>query len=372
MARALMKWFAVHARDLPWRRTADPYAVWISEVMLQQTQVKTVIPYWERWMRELPNVGALAEANPDQVIKLWEGLGYYSRARNLHRAARVIVEQHHGQFPVRHAEILELPGIGRYTAGAICSIAFDQPEPILDGNIVRVLTRVFAWSENPKAAVMQGKLWAMSGRLVMAAGRVRRQDGSPDIAPGANPCGAASAKPHSALNQSLMELGATLCTPRAPACRQCPLHDSCLARRQGIVEELPTRNGKTKPTVRRHIVFVFQNEDRYFIRQRAAHGVVNAGLWEFPHAEVAQADKSDLLKLAGAWFRTGRARAEVLGAMVHHITRYRHELTICRIRLDLGHTQTAAAGGWRRLADIQQLAFAGAHRKIARRFLVDS
>lgn len=376
MARALLKWFAAHARDLPWRRTTDPYAIWISEVMLQQTQVKTVIPYWERWMRELPSVRALAEAGPDRVLKLWEGLGYYSRARNLQRAARVIMERHQGKFPVRQADILELPGIGRYTAGAIRSIAFDQPEAILDGNIVRVLTRLFAWSGDPKAAAMQTKLWAMSGRLVVAAGRLRslpRPSGAappatPDAIPRADPYG----RPHNALNQSLMELGATLCAARAPACDPCPLHNVCLAHRRGIVEDLPTRTGKAEITARRHVVFVLQHRDRYFIRQRAAHGVVNAGLWEFPHTEVPQVDPRELLNLAAAWIKTGRARAEVLGTLVHHITRYRHELTICRIHVEAGHTRTATDGCWRPLADIEQLALAGAHRKIARRFLVDS
>jgi A/G-specific adenine glycosylase len=138
----LLAWYGVHARDLPWRRTTDPYAIWISEIMLQQTQVATVIPYWTRWMRALPTVQALARARPERVLKLWEGLGYYRRARNLQAAARLIRDRHAGMFPESQEAILELPGIGRYTAGAIGSIAFNLPTPILDGNIVRVLTRL--------------------------------------------------------------------------------------------------------------------------------------------------------------------------------------------------------------------------------------
>src|SRR6266404_472584 len=146
----LLDWFAHHARDLPWRRTRDPYAIWISEIMLQQTQVKTVLPYWEHWMRELPTIASLAKAKPEKLLKLWEGLGYYRRVRNLHDAARLIVKQQAGQFPQHFEEVLALPGVGRYTAGATCSIAFNQPTPILDGNVIRVLTRAFGIAGNPK------------------------------------------------------------------------------------------------------------------------------------------------------------------------------------------------------------------------------
>src|SRR5438046_147423 len=142
--KALLSWFRLNARDLPWRRASDPYAIWISEIMLQQTQVKTVVPDWQRWMRELPTVQALATTPVDQILKLWEGLGYYSRARNAQKAAKLIVHKYRGRFPKSYDELIELPGIGRYTAGAICSIAFDQPVPVLDGNVVRVLPRLFA------------------------------------------------------------------------------------------------------------------------------------------------------------------------------------------------------------------------------------
>src|SRR5258706_8999085 len=162
----LLDWFAANARNLPWRRTRDPYAIWVSEIMLQQTQVKTVIPFWNRWLRELPTIKAAAQAPSAKIHKLWEGLGYYTRVRNLQKAAQVIVEQHGGKFPENFDAVLALPGIGRYTAGAICSIAFNQPTPILDGNVIRVLTRISGIAENPKEKQTNARLWQLAKELV--------------------------------------------------------------------------------------------------------------------------------------------------------------------------------------------------------------
>jgi A/G-specific adenine glycosylase len=166
LAKLLLAWFSANARDLPWRRTRDPYAIWVSEIMLQQTQVKTVLPYWERWICELPTVKAVAKARSDKIHKLWEGLGYYTRVRNLQKAARQIVEKHNGKFPDNFDDVLALPGIGRYTAGAICSIAFNQPTPILDGNVIRVLTRIFGIGENPREKKTNSRLWQLAEELV--------------------------------------------------------------------------------------------------------------------------------------------------------------------------------------------------------------
>jgi A/G-specific adenine glycosylase len=163
---ALLKWFAVNARDLPWRRTRDPYAIWVSEIMLQQTQVKTVVPYWERWMLALPNIRSLAKVSPQKIHKLWEGLGYYTRVRNMQRAAQVIVNEHDGKYPRDFDAVLALPGIGRYTAGAICSIAFNHPTPILDGNVIRVLTRLFGVKGDPREKKTNSKLWKIAEDLV--------------------------------------------------------------------------------------------------------------------------------------------------------------------------------------------------------------
>jgi A/G-specific adenine glycosylase len=171
IVRSLLTWFAQNARPLPWRRTRDPYAIWVSEIMLQQTQVKTVLPYWERWMRALPDLAALAKAKPQTLHKLWEGLGYYTRVRNMHRAAQLIMARHEGRFPHDFEEVLALPGIGRYTAGAICSIAFNQPKPILDGNVMRVLTRWQGIGGDPRERSVNALLWQLAEELVQQAAR---------------------------------------------------------------------------------------------------------------------------------------------------------------------------------------------------------
>src|SRR5665213_1705019 len=232
MVSALLKWFAANARDLPWRHTNDPYGVWISEIMLQQTQVKTVIPYWKRWMEKLPTVHSLAQARPEIVLKLWEGLGYYSRARNAQKAAQIIDATHAGKFPDDFDDILALPGIGRYTAGAICSIAFQQPKPILDGNVIRVLTRVFGIEGNPRDKAINAKLWALAENLV-------------SISPNC-----------SHLNQSLMELGALICLPRQAKCSECPVRRLCFANRNNRVDQFPMTAARPETTTRHFTVFI--------------------------------------------------------------------------------------------------------------------
>lgn len=271
----LLGWFSKSARDLPWRRTRDPYAIWVSEIMLQQTQVKTVIPYWERWMRAMPTVESLAAAKPEVIHKLWEGLGYYTRVRNMQKAAQVIMANHQGQFPRSHKEIFELPGIGRYTAGAISSIAFNEPRPILDGNVIRVLTRLFGVAENPREKLTNEKLWRLAGELVLAAAQTEL-------------CGAYPSS-CSHLNQALMELGALICTPKQPKCLLCPVREQCVAYRTGRVEQLPNLGARTVATSRHFIAFVIEDRGRFLVRQRPA-GVVNGHLWEFPNVEVASGE----------------------------------------------------------------------------------
>ena len=181
--QSLLAWFASNARDLPWRRTRDPYAIWVSEIMIQQTQVRTALPYWERWMRALPNLGALAKAKPERLHKLWEGLGYYTRVRNLQQAAQIMGEKHGGKVPPDFDNLLALPGIGRYTAGAVCSIAFNQPKPILDGNVIRVLTRRYGIAGNPREPKTNARLWRLAEQLVRQAAKAEtrresRREGS--------------------------------------------------------------------------------------------------------------------------------------------------------------------------------------------------
>jgi A/G-specific adenine glycosylase len=213
-AARLRRWFRQHKRDLPWRQTRDPYRIWISEIMLQQTQVKTVIPFYERWMRQYPDLASLAAAPLARVLKTWEGLGYYSRAKNLHAAARKIAREQRGQFPRNFAEVLSLPGVGRSTAGAICSIAFGARAPVLDGNVRRVLCRVFGIRQNARAAPTQKRLWRLAESLLPA-------------------------KNVGQFNESLMELGALVCRPQNPRCESCPLRDGCAARQAGAQSLLP-------------------------------------------------------------------------------------------------------------------------------------
>ncbi|MEW6305333.1 MAG: A/G-specific adenine glycosylase [Verrucomicrobiota bacterium] len=350
IVNALTDWFARHARDLPWRRTLDPYAIWVSEIMLQQTQVKTVIPYWERWMRELPDAGALAKAPPERVLKLWEGLGYYTRARNLQKAAQAVVERHGGRFPDTFDEVLELPGIGRYTAGAICSIAFNQPTPILDGNVIRVLARLFAIEDNPRERAVNDRLWNLAEALVQTA----QKTGWPET----HAC--------SVLNQALMELGALVCTPKNPACDACPVSRLCAARRRGIQESLPNLDQRAETTARHFATFLIQRDGRWLAQQRPA-GVVNAHLWEFPNVESAHIP-NDPCALAKAQWNITLAAADPMGTIKHSITRYRITQHVFRAQWP-ARSRLDPAGRWLTPGELDSLAFTSAHRKIARKFL---
>ena len=345
LAAALLTWFAANARDLPWRRTRDPYAIWVSEIMLQQTQVKTVIPFWERWLRELPTIEALAAAPSAQIHKLWEGLGYYTRVRNLQKAAQQIVAERGGKFPQDFESVLALPGIGRYTAGAICSIAFNQPTPILDGNVIRVLTRVFGIAENPRAKNTNAQLWQLAEELVIHA-KTQRRKAKPVFFAGLaalrekNSC--------SFLNQSLMELGALVCTPRNVRCDICPVKKLCVAFRDGRVEELPNLGKRAAATERQFTAFVVERGGKFLVRQRPA-GVVNAHLWEFPNVELP----------THAQDFTVAPNAEPLCTVKHSITRYRITLVAFR-----ASATSKVAGVWRTLTQLEALAFTAAHKKI--------
>jgi A/G-specific adenine glycosylase len=345
---ALLPWFAAHARDLPWRRTRDPYAIWVSEVMLQQTQVKTVIPYWERWMQALPTLQAAAGASSDQIHKLWEGLGYYTRVRNLQKAAQVILDRHNGRFPEAFDDVLALPGIGRYTAGAICSIAFNQPVPILDGNVIRVLTRLFAIEENPKDKATNARLWHLAEALVKQAA--------------ASPPRAQSPEPEASfLNQSLMELGALICTPRQPRCLLCPVQSCCKAARQQCPEAFPNLSERLPATARHFMAFVVASRGEVFVRRRPA-GVVNAHLWEFPNMEVLLRSQvpEDLFHNL---FYAAPKTLQPLCVVKHSITRYR--ITLTAHLATLTRRPPKLPGKWVKPDRLSKLAFTAAHKKLA-------
>jgi len=355
--------------------------------MLQQTQVKTVIPYWERWLRELPTVEAAAKASPAKIHKLWEGLGYYTRARNLQQAAKQIVARHGGRFPQNFDDVLALPGIGRYTAGAICSIAFNQATPILDGNVIRVLTRIFGNGQNPKEKKTNAQLWRLAENLVTRAAHLnscrssRRKEAltNSDFRMSLLTSAATMTGNCSALNQSLMELGALVCTPRNPQCRICPLRKLCVAFRENRVEQLPNLGKHETATARRFAAFIVERDGKFLIRQRPT-GVVNAHLWEFPNVEIANG-KSDPKPAAKEIFGIAPVKFQPLSTVKHSITRYR--ITLEAFRVSFGGTSSTsphsakkksgtrgtrpseAIGVWKSPAQMRHLAFTAAHKKLA-------
>ena len=260
MVAALLRWYAAGHRDLPWRRTRDPYAIWVSEIMLQQTQVTTVIPYYERFLVRFPTVAALAGAPLDEVLALWQGLGYYARARSLHAAARGVCEIYGGLIPRERAALRALPGVGDYTAGAILSIAFGLDEVAIDGNVVRVLCRLFDVAEDPARSATRTLL--------------RRH------AQGLLPSGQAGD-----YNQAMMELGATICLPKAPQCLLCPLAPYCRARELGVQEQRPLPRVRAQVPHRTFAAAVCARERRLLLVRRRPRGLLG-GLWEFPQGEV--------------------------------------------------------------------------------------
>ncbi|MDD5141120.1 MAG: A/G-specific adenine glycosylase [Verrucomicrobiales bacterium] len=354
----LLDWFATNARDLPWRRTRDPYAIWVSEIMLQQTQVKTVIPFWNRWMKELPTIEAAAKAPSAKIHKLWEGLGYYTRVRNLQKAARVIVTKHGGKFPENFDDVLALPGIGHYTAGAICSIAFNQPTPILDGNVIRVLTRIFGIAKNPKEKETNQLLWQIAEDLVSRAKNTKEAKAEFTSQP-SQPSRDITSCSH--LNQSLMELGALVCSPRNPQCPVCPVKNLCVAFKENRVEELPNLGKREAATARRFVAFVIERNGKFLVRQRPA-GVVNAHLWEFPNAEINGA-KLDVPQIFKSEFGTELEKISPLCTVKHSITRYRIKLEAFSVPLE--KFPTKMAGRWVAARDFDSLAFSSAHKKLA-------
>ncbi|MBK9072862.1 MAG: A/G-specific adenine glycosylase [Myxococcales bacterium] len=275
LAKALVAWYRKHRRDLPWRQTRDPYAIWVSEVMLQQTRVATVIPYWQAWLAAFPSVGALADAPLDDVLARWAGLGYYSRARNLQRGAQLIEAKFGGRMPSSALRLREVPGIGPYTAGAIASIAFGERVPLVDGNVARVFARLFAIKADIKAASTQKVLWA-HGASVM-------QD-----LPAALPAGE--------LNQAIMELGATVCTPTSPACDTCPVSGHCVALRNGLVGSLPVmprrKRGDELPRLTSVALFM-HHAARVLFARRTPAGLFG-GMWELPQGATLAAARAVL------------------------------------------------------------------------------
>jgi A/G-specific adenine glycosylase len=325
-APALLDWQRRHGRhDLPWQRTRDPYRIWLSEIMLQQTQVGTVIPYYARFLERFPDVGALAAAPADQVMALWAGLGYYARARNLHACAKAVVENHDGRFPETADALAELPGIGRSTAAAIAAFAFGRRAAILDGNVKRVFCRAFGIDGFPGQVAVERELWALAERLLPAG----------DIEP---------------YTQGLMDLGATLCTPKRPACGRCPLHGACRARIEGRVDELPSPKPKKALPQRTLGVLILRHGDAVLLERRPPAGIWG-GLWSLPELRDAEPADHAVLRLLG------RRTPCVSGAPIRHsFTHFRLEITPWESAVGASATRVDEPGGhvWAPLGDLPE------------------
>ena len=300
LSSRLLTWYRAHGRTLPWRGLTDPYAVWVSEIMLQQTRVETVIPYFEKWMRLFPTVQALANASEQEVLNAWEGLGYYSRARNFHKSAKIVVEKYDGKLPRDLEELGKLPGIGRYTVGALASILFGMDEPALDGNLKRVYARLFDVSEPVNSSGGEKNLW-----------RIAREN---------LPNGRAAD-----FNQALMDLGATICLPKKPRCLLCPVMDLCLACEHGTQEQRPVKKPKSPTPSHVHVAAVIVRRGRVLLAQRPSRGLLG-GMWEFPNARVTGEPAKALVKALKTGYRLGlrlKRGSDPLGVFQHAYSHFK-------------------------------------------------
>ncbi len=345
----LMRWFHGSARELPWRENCDPYRVWLSEIMLQQTQVATVKGYFERFTGELPTIAALAAAEEATVLRLWEGLGYYRRARQLHAAARKIVAEHGGEFPRSAEEVRRLPGIGRYTAGAILSIAFDQRQPIVEANTIRLYSRLLGYRGDPRDSAGQRRLWEFAEQVLPRQGS-------------------------GAMNQALMELGALVCTPRNPLCDSCPVNSLCAARRLGLQAEIPPPARKPNFEQLVEAAVLLRRRGRLLVR-RCEPGERWAGLWDFPRCDATDAAAAATHKMDPVAGRLADSLQERygltvdvgprLGTLKHGVTRYRITLHYYEGRLVNTRFKEKDGIRWVTPAELAELPLSSTGRKLA-------
>jgi A/G-specific adenine glycosylase len=347
LRQRLMRWYDRHARDLPWRESRDPYRVWVSEIMLQQTQVATVKSYYPRFIEQFPSIARLAASSEADVLLAWEGLGYYRRARQMHRAAQQIVEQHAGQFPDDPAEVRALHGIGRYTAGAILSIAFGQREPILEANTVRLYSRLLGYRSDPRGTAGQRHLWDAAGDWLP---RTRVGD----------------------FNQALMELGSEVCTVRQPNCRACPLAGLCVAQAKGLQADIPV------PARRPSIQSI--DEAAVVIRRRGGRVLIRqcgdderwAGMWDFPRfaveSEAEEPLRHEVQRHVAKSLNLEIERPRQIAVIRHSVTRYRITLHCLEARL-VGRAPRSDNQGprkWVSIEDLEQMPLSVTGRKIGR------
>ncbi len=339
---ALLKWYDRVKREMPWRRTKDPYLIWVSEIMLQQTQVKTVIPYFERWVKEFPTIQALAGAPESRVLKLWEGLGYYSRARNLRKAAQLVIDQFNCEVPNSLKEIMTLPGVGRYTAGAILSIAYEKKVPVLDGNVKRILSRFFRLNENGGSAASLELLWKKAE----------------EILPG---------KRTGDFNQALMELGATVCLPSKPGCLFCPLQIDCQARANGEQHIYPPSKPKTMSKKIEVSAGVIWRGGKVYIQQRLKDGLM-ADLWEFPGGKIESKESPEECLNREIHEELGveiQIQAKLM-TIKHSYTKFRVTLHVYKCRLLKGKIKAVSCQQWKWVDPslLPQFTFPAANKRI--------
>jgi len=336
--KKLLSWYHKHARDLPWRHTRDPYKIWVSEIMLQQTQVQTVIPYYTRWLTRFPTLASLAIAPQDEVMKYWAGLGYYRRVKMLHQAAQFVQTELEGKIPSDPAGLLNIPGIGRYTAGAIASIAFQKSAPLVDGNVIRILTRLYAIKKDIAQAPTLKQLWSLAEGLV------------PQKEPGD-------------FNQAMMELGATVCLPKNPSCSTCPVRSECKALARGNAEHFPVKAQKDKIEKLKTAAFIFHNPRGEVLISRQPQNARWGGLWMFPFGET----KTEV----AARFKLKEMPEDHSFVIKHGFTKYSIQLHVFETALSLKKSKTLAASyrRWVAVTELENFAFPSPHKKITRYLL---
>jgi len=339
--RKLFRWYKRCGRDFAWRRSEDLYAVWVSEVMLQQTTTTTVSRRFPQFLQQFPTIEMLAEASEASVLRAWEGLGYYRRARNLHRAARIVASEYHGEVPHDPTVLRSLPGLGRYSANAILSFARNAPLPILEANTVRVWSRLCGVKGDPAKQPIRGELWNVAESLIP---KRRGRD----------------------FNLALMDLGALVCTPRSPDCPRCPVNEYCLAFRSGRPERFPLKAARPTTIDERHVAIVLRRRGGYLVRQRGDRGRW-AGMWEFPNVQVADGEDAEAAALAlASTYAEPRGTAVRLPAVRHGIMHFRIELKPFLIEVAKARPAAATSVRWVLEKELTDLPLSTAHRRIAR------
>lgn len=341
----LLAWFERNQRDLPWRKKYDPYQVWISEIMLQQTQVTTVLPYFERWMKAVPSIEKVAKAKEEELLKLWEGLGYYRRVKSIQKAAGILVKENSGKMFEDYEKILELPGIGKYSAAAICSIAFNQDYSVVDGNVIRVLSRLTDFRENIHKN--RAHFWKLSESLLIS-GKARF------------------------INQALMEFGALQCVPKNPDCKNCPLRSQCEAYKSGTQNNLPNKGPSKSKVPIQVAIAVIRKNGKIFIQKRRDGGLMT-GLWEFPGGRVEKNEKilEALHREVAEEVGIGICNVRPIMRIKHSYTKYLVDLHCFLADYEKGHIELRAASRskWVQPKKLPTYAFPSANVKLIAKLL---